>query len=202
MPTHCAHFKHLSGRVSALLQKFVADQVKDEKENPLTFQPDLDRLAAFRLLVHAEIEDFLEAKAKENIAKLEASMSGPHWGRRFPELLSLAVVLKRMPGFTQEFDSQKYNAFIKELIGAAKTAISENNGVKSNSFLFLSICGGKTVDELDMVLSGSLNSYGKDRGDVAHKSVEHSTTLQAPSAEIGTATSLISQIAVYYDVSA
>jgi len=202
MPTYCAHFKLLSERVTALLKKFVADQIADEKANPLTFQPDLDRLAAFRLLVHAEIEDFLEAKAKDNIATLAASVNGPPWVRKFPELLSLAMVLKKAPPTGQEFDSQKFAAFILELVAGARSAISENNGIKSQSFLLLSICAGKTVDEIDSVLSGSLNSFGKDRGDVAHKSVTHSTTLQAPSSEVSTATSLVAQIASYFDVTA
>lgn len=200
MPTHCAHFKLLSERVTVLLQKFVADQIADEKANPLTFQPDLDRLAAFRLLVHAEIEDFLETKAEDNIATLVASVNTPPWARKFPELLSLAMVLKKAPPTGQEFDSQKFTVFVQELVGGAKKAISENNGIKSQSFLLLSICAGKTVDEVDSVLSGSLNSYGKDRGDVAHKSVTHSTTLQAPSSEVRTATSLVAQIATYFDV--
>lgn len=200
MPTHCAHFKLLSERVTALFQKFVADQIADENANPLTFQPDLDRLAAFRLLVHGEIEDFLEAKAKDNIAALAASVNGPPWARKFPELLSLAMVLKKAPPTGQEFDSQKFTAFVQELISGAKSAISDNNGVKSQSFLLLSICAGKTADEVDSVLSGSLNSFGKDRGDVAHKSITHSTTLQAPTSEVNTANSLVAQIATYFDV--
>ena len=93
MPKHCPHFKLLSERVAALFGKFASDQVADETANPLTFQPDLDRLAAFKLLVHAEIEDFLEAKAKENLVALAASVSGPAWVRRFPELLCLAIEL-------------------------------------------------------------------------------------------------------------
>src|SRR5690349_11277002 len=143
MPTHCAHFKLLSDRVTALFQKFVADQIADEKANPLTFQPDLDRLAAFRLLVHAEIEDFLEAKAKDNIAALAASVHAPPWARRFPELLALAMVLKKAPPTGQEFDLQKFTAFVQELVAGANNAITENNGIKSQSFLLLSICAGK-----------------------------------------------------------
>lgn len=202
MPTHCAHFKLLSERVTALSEKFVADQIADEKANPLTFQPDLDRLAAFRLLVHAEIEDFLEAKAKDNIATLAASVNATHWVRNFPELLSLAMVLKKVLPAGQDFDSQKFALFAQDLVGGARSAISENNGIKSQSFLLLSICAGKTVDEVDTVLSGSLNSYGKDRGDLAHKSVMHSAKLKAPSIEVGTATSLVEQIGAYFDVTA
>lgn len=184
------------------MQKFVADQITDERADPLNFQPDLDRLAAFRLLVHAEIEDFLEARAKDRIATLASSVNTPLWVRNFPELLSLAMVLKKAPPTAQEFDSQRFTAFVQELVKSARSAISENNGIKSQSFLLLSICAGKTVDEVDSVLSGSLNSYGKVRGDIAHKSVTHSTMLQAPSSEVSTATLLVTQLATYFDVTA
>ena len=62
MAKTCQHFKLLQDRIANLTQKFVADQVAAEKSDPLTFAPDLDFLAAYRLLVHAELEDFLEAK--------------------------------------------------------------------------------------------------------------------------------------------
>lgn len=175
--------------------------MQDELTNPATFQPDLDRLAAYRLLVHAEIEDFLESRAKDNIAALGTRMTaGPTWMRQSPELLALAIGLKR--GFPQDdvFDLTRHSNFVGELLASARNAISDNNGVKSQSFVLLSLCAGKTLDEIDVVLAASLNSYGKDRGDVAHKSVTHSTSLQAPSAEVGTARTLVSQIALYFDV--
>ncbi len=202
MPKSCIHFKLLSERVIALFQKFVADQVAAEKADPLNFQPDLDRLAAFRLLVHAEIEDFLETKARDNINSLAVSVNSLPWVRKFPELFSLAMILKRPLPIEQEFDVKKLVAFAQDLVGAARGAISNNNGIKSQSFVLLSVCAGKTLDEVDTVLSGSLNSYGKNRGDVAHKSVTRSTTLEAPSSEVHTATSLVTQIAAYFDVTA
>ncbi len=201
MPVPCPHFRLLQQRVNDLSRKFVDDQVQDELTNPATFQPDLDRLAAYRLLVHAEIEDFLESRAKDNIAALGTRMTaGPTWMRQSPELLALAIGLKR--GFPQDdvFDLTRHSNFVGELLASARNAISDNNGVKSQSFVLLSLCAGKTLDEIDVVLAASLNSYGKDRGDVAHKSVTHSTSLQAPSAEVGTARTLVSQIALYFDV--
>lgn len=201
MPVPCPHFRLLQQRVDELLGKFVDDQVQDELANPTTFQPDLDRLAAFRLLVHAEFEDFLESRAKDNIALIGARLiAGQNWMRQSPELLALAIGLKR--GLPQEdvFDSTRYSNFVRELLNSAGTAISDNNGVKSQSFALLSLCSGKTLDEIDGVLSASLNSYGKNRGDVAHKSVTHSNSLQAPSAEAGTVRTLVSQLASYFDV--
>jgi hypothetical protein len=201
MPVPCPHFRLLQRRVDELSRKFVDDQVQDELANPATFQPDLDRLAAYRLLVHAEIEDFLESKAKDNIATIESRMAaGPTWMRQSPELLALAIGLKRELPQDDVLDLTRHTNFVGEVLASARSAISNNNGVKSQSFVFLSLCAGKTLDEVDGILSASLNSYGKDRGDVAHKSVTHSTSLQAPSAEVGTARTLVSQIAIYFDV--
>src|SRR3990167_1522602 len=95
MAKSCPHFKLLQDRLAELSTKFVADQAAAENADPATFQPDLDRLAAFRLLIHAEIEDFLEVKAKENIAAIYARLNSASWMRQSPELLPLAIALKK-----------------------------------------------------------------------------------------------------------
>lgn len=200
MPTTCIHFRLLSQRLQELATKFVDDQVKAEAADPATFQPDLDRLAAFRLLVHAEIEDFLEAKAKDNVQAIATRIAAGRWMRASPELLSVAVALKRVLPVEDTLDTQRHVAFATELLGSAKGYIADNNGVKAQSFTVLSLCAGKTLDEVDGVLSAGLNSFGKNRGDVAHKSVTRCNSLQAPSTELQNAKALVSQIGTYFDV--
>jgi hypothetical protein len=200
MANSCSHFRLLSNRFNELAGKFVNDQAMAETTDMATFQPDLDRLAAFRLLIHAEIEDFLESKASENVLAIIARITGPVWMRQSPELLALAIVLRKSLPVTEGLDCIKFATYVNDLLAGARKAISENNGVKSGSFLLLSICSGKTLDEIDTVLSASLNSYGKARGDVAHRSVIHSTSLLAPSAELATARGLVDQIGVFFDV--
>jgi|SRR5471032_1260130 len=200
MSKSCSHFKLLSNRLNELSLKFIEDQAAAEIADMAAFQPDLDRLAAFRLLIHAEIEDFLEAKATENVSAISARIGSSAWMRQSPELLALAIALKKALPHPDVLDSGRFGIYVTDLLAGARNAISENNGVKASSFLLLSICSGKTVDEIDAVLSASLNSYGKGRGDVAHRSVIHSTSLQAPSAELATARGLVEQIGVYFDV--
>ena len=72
----CPLFVDLSSRIEALRDKFVRDQLTAESADPAGFTPDPDRLAAFRLLTHAEFEDFLEAKAREGLDALEHSFNG------------------------------------------------------------------------------------------------------------------------------
>lgn len=201
MPQPCQHFKLLQNRLDELSIKFLTDQVEAERLDPTGFQPDLDRLAAFRLLVHGEIEDFLETKAKDNVNAIATKISlNTPWMRGSPELMAVAIALKRPLPSLDHLELNKFSAFILELLSGARAAISDNNGVKSPSFLLLSLLAGKTIDEIDSVLSNSLNSYGKERGDVAHRSVTHSTTLNAPSAELATALYLVNEIGKFHNV--
>jgi len=191
----------LQDRLDELTLKFMKDQVDAESLDPTGFQPDLDQLAAFRLLVHGEIEDFLEAKAKDNVTAISARIaSNSPWMRQSPELLAVAIALKKaLPG-QDHLEQVKFASFVGDLLNSARSAITDNNGVKTPSFVLLSLLSGKTIEEIDGVLSNSLNSYGKNRGDVAHKSVTHSTTLNAPSTELATAQSLVQEIAKFHDV--
>ena len=87
MPTSCQHFAFLQRRVDELGRKFVNDQAAAELASPTMFVPDLDQLAAYRLLVHAKLEDFLEAKAKEGIKMIEGAIaSETTWVRHYPGL--------------------------------------------------------------------------------------------------------------------
>ncbi|EQB2598957.1 hypothetical protein ACYHQE_002579 [Aeromonas salmonicida] len=201
MTVPCVYFTHLNSRLIELTSKFITDQLKAEELNPTTFQPDLDRLAAYRLLIHAEIEEFLELKAKENIKKIEACIkAGQPWMRQHPELLSLAVELQRdLPHKKPEHvTSNLVSEHITGLLASATKEINENNGIKSQSFSFLSICAGKTADEIDNGLSASLNSYGKSRGDVAHTSAARSRNINAPSTEHKSANDLVNGLKVFF----
>ena len=203
MTQPCVHFKLLQERVESLTDKFVAGQLAAETADPINFQPDLDSLAAYRLLVHAELEDFLEGKAKENIAKIDSNCQpATKWMRNHPELLSLAIVLNKPAPQYNNLDASKLVDYMRELVRAAREAISDNNGIKGPSFGVLSICSGKTIDEIDDALAASLTSYGKDRGDVAHKSVTHTSCLNAPSSEALSAKNLVRELSIYFDVCA
>jgi len=201
MAKQCVHYRLLNDRLLELSEKFVNDQVVNENNDPAGFKPDIDRLAAYRLLIHAEIEDFLEQKAKENLDLIGSRISaaGP-WVRQFPELLSVAMVLKKWPPLSNQLDSHIFSKFIGELVCTGRTAIKDNNGVKTASFMLLSILSGKTIEEIDSVLGAGLNSYGKQRGDVAHKSVTRTNSLLAPSAELNAAKDLVTEIGTYFDV--
>ncbi|WBV41878.1 hypothetical protein [Pseudoroseomonas cervicalis] len=197
--SHCKHFSLLQNRVKELTEKFIFKELANEQESPLTFVPDLDLLAAYRLLVHGELEDFLEQKAKEGISKVETEIkSGVSFTEAFPALVILAGKLKKEIPADIITNKEKRDNFIQSTIHSAKEEIKDNNGIKENSFLFLSICAGKNLEELDEALAAILNSYGKNRGDVAHTSVTKCRTLQAPSAEYNAVFDIISGLSKYF----
>lgn len=202
MVTQCVHFAHLKQRLVDLRAKFLEDQINAEKADPTTFLPDLDRIAAFRLLMHAEIEDFLERKAKENLDKINDRLvkSTTSSSRLFPELFYIATVVNRPLDSTRVFDVTSLKSHISAMIGTAKSFVKDNHGIKGESFNTLSIFAGKTADEIDSTLSASLSSYGKSRGDVAHQSTRHSSTINAPSAEFTSAEDLVDGLALYFQI--
>lgn len=202
MPKVCLHFRGLETRIQALTAKFVVDQLVAEAADPMAHVPDLDRLAAFRLLAHAEVEEFLEAKAKEGLVALTASINVP--ARKvsaFPEVFVLAHALGKQLTVSWPFDPARFMAEVHETVRTAEKAIADNNGVKGTSYFLLSLMAGKYPDEIDPSLGASLTSYGKSRGDVAHQSVARVRTLQAPSAEAKAINDLAKALASYFDVS-
>lgn len=202
MSTQCAHFTFLKKRLTDLRVKFLDDQIQAETADPVIFSPDLDKIAAFRLLMHAEIEDFLERKAKENLEKINLQLVQSSTGssRSFPELFYISTVVKRPLDLAHVFDATALKNHVSSMLGTAQSIVKENNGIKEGAFSMLSIFAGKTADEIDSTLSASLNSYGKNRGDVAHQSTRHSSTINAPSTEFASAKHLVEELALYFDL--
>lgn len=201
MPKVCAHFRDLESRVRDLTTKFVADQIVAELGDPAGFAPDLDRLAAFRLLAHAEVEEFLEAKARDGLTALGVAIAVPGLTlRALSNVFPLAGALGRPFNIVWPFDTTRFLAEVGDSIRGAEQSIVDNNGVKGGSFFLLSLMAGKWPDEVDQALGSSLTSYGKSRGDVAHKSVARVRTLQAPSAEAKAVGDLVTALGAYFDV--
>ncbi|CAH2914665.1 MAG: hypothetical protein CPSOU_2538 [uncultured Paraburkholderia sp.] len=181
----CAHFENLKQRIAGLRAKFLDDQISNEANDPAGFQADLDRLAAFRLLAHAEIEEFLETKASEGINRIEAAYrSGAQSIQANASIFVMGRVLELgSDERAMRFEVLGWEGYFIGVVRAAKKFISENNGIKEGSFKHLALFSGKMPDEIDAALAFALNSYGKSRGDVAHKSAAGVRTLRAPSAE-------------------
>lgn len=185
----------LRARIRTLQAKYVDPQLAAERANPLTFMPDVDNLAAFRLLAHAEFEEYLERKARDGLASIDAAFrSGQNTVRQNISVLVIAMSLSKQ----LRFELTYWSADVTDLLRSARDWIGKNNGIKDASFTMLSVFSGKMPDEVDSALSASLSTYGVSRGDVAHKSATRVTTIQSPSIEVQAVENLIAGLESYF----
>lgn len=190
----CPVFLVLEARIKELKIKFIQDQVVAEASDPL-FAADLDMLAAFRLLVHAEIEEFLENKAREGLDAMERTFKAGNQAIRENFCL---IVMGAMLEIPPRVEIDQWSAYASEVLASARSAIKKNNGIKEHSFQRLVVFCGKMPDETDIALASALNTYGKCRGDVAHNSVKSVRTIRAPSAELKDAEDLLTGLCTFF----
>lgn len=202
MPTPCDHYKHLNQRLEQLRTKFLQDELYKEAQDPLTFDADLDQIAAFKLLFHAEVEMFLEEKAKERVSQIEcALLSNSSWQRNNPHIFAMEHLLCCGDSLPSEYSETNLAARLKALLEKARKKIKDNNGVKEASFVALSVLSGKTSDEISSTIAATLNSFGAERGEIAHTSVPRTRVVSGPSVENVNASEIVRELGVYFDVS-
>ena len=176
-------FEELVSRIQILETKFLTKQLADETENPLTFNPDPESLAAFRMLAHAEIEDYLERKARNSLEAIERDFTGSSMARPTMQLYALANHFKIFLPHECPFDTAQYQKSVQLVIEASRKFLSDNNGIKATTFVTVCVIIGINILDLDSALAAKLNSYGEARGQVAHKGTKRVTGILAPSVE-------------------
>ncbi|WP_139813885.1 hypothetical protein [Pseudomonas putida] len=165
--------------------------------------PDYDSIASFRLLVHAELEGYFEDRAKSEIDQLDVEFAGGKYlNGRMSSLIML--YLWRSQSACCWNGTAKYDADFKSLaqnaLGFGRSFIKENNGIKENSIHTLSAIIGLYQHEIDEVLIEELNSFGKKRGAVAHKSWIYDTrTFDSAETERNNVVNIISLIRNNYE---
>lgn len=203
-------FLHLESRCLSLLTRYIDPIIQAEadavaKGLPLP-DPDFDSLAAFRLLSHAELEGYFEAKAEIAIANLDTDFrAGDFKTTQFASLIFLYLwKQRREPQWTSSASKDNDDVDLKRLaqesLGYARQFIKENNGIKENSISTLSAMMGYFANDLDSILISELNQYGKNRGDVAHASWAHNTrTFEAATIEKNRLQTILSLTKQYYE---
>lgn len=180
-------FVLLESRIGMLKQKFMDAQLQGEKEDPIAFHPDLEFSAAYKLLVHAEIQDYLEKKARAGLNTIEADVNANGLNTIYFSVI-VAIALPFLSDLniklTHPLNERDFKDAVKVIIEKARYFINNNNGIKNKSFTILSIMSCSFKDPFDSVLIANLDSYGKARGDVAHKSVRSVTSINSPMSEV------------------
>ncbi|GEM_PF-1794089 len=178
----------LETRVEELKKKFMASQLQDEKQDPVAFLPDLEFSAAYKLLVHAEIQDYLEKKARKGLSLIEADVNANGLSTSYFKIV-IAIAIPFMNDLkikiSHPLNEKDFKDAVKSILEKARYFINNNNGIKNKSFTMLSLMSCSFKDPFDSVLIANLDSYGQARGDVAHRSVKSVQSINSPLSEVG-----------------
>ncbi len=138
---------------------------------PRTFSPtgtytaiQLDKVRGYRLLVHAEIEAFLEDSAREVVRSTFDS-----WRRDFKPRITIVSLLAFLRPCDKSFKS------VSEAVGFSveqfNRAVERNNGIKEDNLMKILPPAGIAWANINETWLSTLNSFGTARGEVAHASV-------------------------------
>jgi len=192
-------FRMLSKELNRLKKQFIP------KINPTGSYSDrqLALTLAYRVLVHAEIEAYFEDRVWEVVLNAKN-----HWdsqGKTCRTLICLLAfsglemevpphTLTPSQGSKKELDGKiKINKKIDSAMKSFNRAIKQNHGIKEANILALLLPIGIDTDDLDPAWLATMNTFGEERGVVAHSS-STSPTIQVPdpATELGRIEQIIS----------
>ena len=171
-------------------------------------QEDITKTLAYRVLVHAEIEEYLEDRSRDiALAAVKAWKDRNQASKTLLALIAFSGCIMEKPpnSMSPEQPSQvgqwdekiKLSKKIDLAMNAFNYVLNNNNGIKEENIVRLLLPIGVDCGELDTVLVADLNSYGIRRGLVAHHRFEsYRTTEQIdPKEELKKVMSLVEGMA-------
>ncbi len=138
-------FAQLSERIDELHFRFVPSLDPTGSYSDAEY----DAMSAFRLLVHAEIERFIESLVEDALVRFTTKINT--WKN-------------------SGCNSQLVDSLVNHIDKDMRKAIKDNNGVKSNNILALIKPIGLTGTNLDNIWLQKMDDYGRIRGGHAHNS--------------------------------
>jgi hypothetical protein len=147
-------------------------------------------IIAYRVFAHAEIEAYLEDRVKK--VALDAKINWDNHGKTSRTLLSLLAfsgeVMDVPPDTLSPIKGSKKVALekikldkkIEIAVNCFMKAINQNHGLKEANILALLLPIGIDSDDLDLDLMLDLNTFGEQRGLVAHSSAISYMTRKPP----------------------
>jgi len=137
---------------------------------------EYDYTRSYILLVHAEIESFLEEKVSE---KVNISLSNWKTNRKKSTCLKsiLAFCSNDINYEKKKIHERNSLEFRVNIItNHFLSLIKKNHGIKKDNILDLLLPIGIEIDELDETWLTTMDNFGAKRGEIAH----HTTTVQKP----------------------
>jgi hypothetical protein len=155
------------------------------------------RSISFRIIVHAEIEAFIEDRTADLLSAAWAEWTG----RRVTTdvvvgLLAYGGVATFLPpdslgGATEQKAYNDMHTVIQKAQNVWRQNHKNNHGIKEENVLALMLPLGIKHTDLDTTLLADLTSYGSARGQVAHKSNAYTTQYADPKEEFERAKNLV-----------
>jgi len=138
---------------------------------------ELDRARGYRLLIHAEVEAFLEDRVRQTandaIAKwlvdrrLRSCLMSLLAFYLEQEIVSHKQLKDEYAGTNQRLDEA-----LESACDAFNKSVGQNNGVRERNVLRLLFPVGLKRNEIDPTWLSTIDSFGTRRGEVAHSSVQ------------------------------
>jgi hypothetical protein len=190
-----ARFLQLARRAKKLRQIFL----------PKNFSPtgvysprQLDLVRAYRLLVHAEIESYLEDRSRDLVIRATSQFKSDRKPRKV--VLNLLSFHSRGKAIDETNLLRIYASGVEHLdesIDSAASAyhysVQHNHGVKQVDIMKLLLPLGFQPATLEASFIATLDSFGANRGEVAHTSIKTQQQID-PKTELDTVSLLIKHL--------
>jgi hypothetical protein len=186
--------------------KLLRKQLLPAKFSPTGVYPDrtITRTFAYRVLVHAEIEEYLENRVWElALASVKALESTGKVNRVVACLLAFCGQKLELPPETLSPPAgtpvSSWNIRIefiekaKASLNSLKHGIDQNHGIREKDLLGLLLPVGIQSTHIDTIWLSTIDTFGRQRGTVAHRSraVYGATHLPDPSTELSTVKNIL-----------
>ncbi len=187
-----ARYRELARRVTKLRHHFLPAAFSATGSYT---ERDLDRARGFRLLAHAEIEAYLEDRARTIV-----NTAFKNWkSDRKPREVILKLLtfhLEQKSVSQQELKEehagrrQRLDEAIQSTTNAYNRILSHNHGIKEESVLKILLPLGVKHTDIDSTWLGTVDSFGSARGETAHSAVKAQQPLD-PQTEFATISSIL-----------
>lgn len=169
-------------------------------------ESQLSRTAAYRVLAHAEIESYLEERAWEIVIDAKEAWKMGKTTRTLICLLGFSgLTMDKPPDTLKKPNNVKQDNHDKQLqitekinsaINSFKKVIDNNHGLKEKNILALLLPIGIDSNDLDTAWLATMETFGRDRGLVAHTSAKSYMTNKTPDPanELNTVTQITDEL--------
>jgi hypothetical protein len=157
-------FRQLNKRLDTLADHFLPEQF-----SPIGQYTDReeDHARAYVLLVHAEVESFIEDRVKEIVTKAHARWTNHRiCTRMMVRLLRHHLDSKKLPWKPVVKSDDAINAAVNSF----SSVIASNNGIKEANLLIMLFPLGVDYRRINTAWLATIDSFGTDRGTFAHTS--------------------------------